>query len=412
MQKNTNMKWSVKMTETNKNLFDDLIDDPFKDSSNELAAQKSEVTEQQTKSDVTSTYEKSFSDEDQRKINEIAKQIKPLDNDGLLLYGQQAQSKLSQFSHQMLTQVQSKDVGPIGSSLRNLMNKLKEVNPDELQKQNKSRLKRIFRRAERSVNEMFSKYQSVGAQVDRISVELQKSQNMLMKDVGLLDQLYEENKAYFDALNIYIAAAEKKRDELKQNDLVELENKVNSSNNQMDVQELADLQQYINRLEKRIYDLQLSRQITLQSAPQIRMIQNINQTLAEKIQSSILTSIPLWKNQMAIALTLLRQQGASEAQKKVTDTTNELLLKNSEMLKQNAVRTAEENERGIVDIETLKTTQTNIVDTIQETLRIQEDGTRKRQQAEQELQTLEQDLKTKLLQLKDEQHQLRNTFKS
>ncbi|QTN12752.1 toxic anion resistance protein [Mammaliicoccus vitulinus] len=400
------------MTETNKNLFDDLIDDPFKDSSNELAAQKSEVTEQQTKSDVTSTYEKSFSDEDQRKINEIAKQIKPLDNDGLLLYGQQAQSKLSQFSHQMLTQVQSKDVGPIGSSLRNLMNKLKEVNPDELQKQNKSRLKRIFRRAERSVNEMFSKYQSVGAQVDRISVELQKSQNMLMKDVGLLDQLYEENKAYFDALNIYIAAAEKKRDELKQNDLVELENKVNSSNNQMDVQELADLQQYINRLEKRIYDLQLSRQITLQSAPQIRMIQNINQTLAEKIQSSILTSIPLWKNQMAIALTLLRQQGASEAQKKVTDTTNELLLKNSEMLKQNAVRTAEENERGIVDIETLKTTQTNIVDTIQETLRIQEDGTRKRQQAEQELQTLEQDLKTKLLQLKDEQHQLRNTFKS
>ncbi|HAL09262.1 MULTISPECIES: toxic anion resistance protein [Mammaliicoccus] len=400
------------MTETNKNLFDDLIDDPFKDSSNELAAQKSEVTEQQTKSDVTSTYEKSFSDEDQRKINEIAKQIKPLDNDGLLLYGQQAQSKLSQFSHQMLTQVQSKDVGPIGSSLRNLMNKLKEVNPDELQKQNKSRLKRIFRRAERSVNEMFSKYQSVGAQVDRISVELQKSQNMLMKDVGLLDQLYEENKAYFDALNIYIAAAEKKRDELKQNDLVELENKVKSSNNQMDVQELADLQQYINRLEKRIYDLQLSRQITLQSAPQIRMIQNINQTLAEKIQSSILTSIPLWKNQMAIALTLLRQQGASEAQKKVTDTTNELLLKNSEMLKQNAVRTAEENERGIVDIETLKTTQTNIVDTIQETLRIQEDGTRKRQQAEQELQTLEQDLKTKLLQLKDEQHQLRNTFKS
>ncbi|MGO1760164.1 MAG: toxic anion resistance protein, partial [Mammaliicoccus vitulinus] len=245
------------MTETNKNLFDDLIDDPFKDSSNELAAQKSEVTEQQTKSDVTSTYEKSFSDEDQRKINEIAKQIKPLDNDGLLLYGQQAQSKLSQFSHQMLTQVQSKDVGPIGSSLRNLMNKLKEVNPDELQKQNKSRLKRIFRRAERSVNEMFSKYQSVGAQVDRISVELQKSQNMLMKDVGLLDQLYEENKAYFDALNIYIAAAEKKRDELKQNDLVELENKVKSSNNQMDVQELADLQQYINRLEKRIYDLQL-----------------------------------------------------------------------------------------------------------------------------------------------------------
>src|SRR5699024_1896826 len=144
------MKRSVIMTETNKNLFDDLIDDPFKDSSNEIAPQEAQENEQSGQSDVTSTYEKNFSDEEQKK-NEIAKQIKPLDNDGLLLYGQQAQNKLSQFSHQMLNQVQSKDVGPIGSSLRNLMNKLKEVNPDELQKQNQSRLKRIFKRAERSV---------------------------------------------------------------------------------------------------------------------------------------------------------------------------------------------------------------------------------------------------------------------
>lgn len=399
------------MSETNKNLFNDLIEEPFKDTPDEQAVQL-ETDNNHSEASMTSTYEGNFSEQDKEQINKIAEQIKPLDNDGLLLYGQQAQTKLSNFSHQMLSQVQSKDVGPIGDSLRKLMNKLKEVDPDELQKRNKSKLKKIFRRAEKSVNELFSRYQSVGSQVDRISVELQKSQNMLMKDVGLLDQLYEENKAYFDALNIYIAAAEKKRHELKTENLVRLENKVKQSNNQMDVQNLADLQQYINRLDKRIYDLQLSRQITLQSAPQIRMIQNINQTLAEKIQSSILTSIPLWKNQMAIALTLLRQQNASEAQKKVTDTTNELLIKNSEMLKQNAIRTAEENERGIIDIETLKTTQSNIVDTIQETLRIQEDGSRKRQQAEQEIQTLEQDLKSKLLQLKDEQQQLRNNFKA
>src|SRR5699024_10424082 len=157
----------------------------------------------------------------------------------------------------------------------------------------------------------------------------------------------------------------------------------------------------VNRLEKRIHDLKLSRQITLQSAPQIRMIQSINQTLAEKIQSSILTSIPLWKNQMAIALTLLRQESASKAQQAVTNTTNELLTKNREMLKQNSLRTAEENERGIVDIETLKLTQENLVQTIEETLRIQAEGSTKRKQAEAELITMEAELKDKLLNLKD-----------
>ncbi|PWZ34858.1 toxic anion resistance protein, partial [Staphylococcus pseudintermedius] len=217
-----------------------------------------------------------------------------------------------------------------------------------------------------------------------------------------LDGLYQQNKDYFDVLNLYIAAAEQKKTEIEQDVLPEMRQRVKAADDQMVVQDVADMEQFVDRLEKRIYDLKLSRQISLQSAPQIRMIQNVNQALAEKIQSSILTSIPLWKNQMAIALTLQRQQKAATAQKQVTDTTNEILLRNSEMLRQNARVTAEENERGIVDIETLKTTQDNIIQTIEETLQIQQEGREKRQQAEKDLLALESDLKARLTTAKDQ----------
>lgn len=244
--------------------------------------------------------------------------------------------------------------------------------------------------------------QSVSAQVDRISIELDKNKALLVKDIQLLDGLYQQNKDYFDVLNLYIAAAEQKKTEIEQDVLPEMRQRVKAADDQMVVQDVADMEQFVDRLEKRIYDLKLSRQISLQSAPQIRMIQNVNQALAEKIQSSILTSIPLWKNQMAIALTLQRQQKAATAQKQVTDTTNEILLRNSEMLRQNARVTAEENERGIVDIETLKTTQDNIIQTIEETLQIQQEGREKRQQAEKDLLALESDLKARLTTAKDQ----------
>lgn len=244
--------------------------------------------------------------------------------------------------------------------------------------------------------------QSVSAQVDRISIELDKNKALLVKDIQLLDGLYQQNKDYFDVLNLYIAAAEQKKSEIEQHVLPEIRQRVKAADDQMVVQDVADMEQFVDRLEKRIYDLKLSRQISLQSAPQIRMIQNVNQALAEKIQSSILTSIPLWKNQMAIALTLQRQQKAATAQKQVTDTTNEILLRNSEMLRQNARVTAEENERGIVDIETLKTTQDNIIQTIEETLQIQQEGREKRQQAEKDLLALESDLKARLTTAKDQ----------
>lgn len=344
---------------------------------------------------------KDFTPEQQKKIQELANQIEPMNYNSLMKFGSNAQSSMSTFAHKMLTEVKSKDTGPIGDTLNQLMVKLKEVQPDDFKQEKDSFIKKIFKRAKASANEIFSRMQSVGSQVDRISVELKNHKDGLNRDIQLLNGLYDQNKDYFEELNLYIAAAQEKKQAILEQELPEKRQKAYESGNQMDIQEVADLEQFADRLDKRIYDLQLSRQISLQTAPQIRMIQNVNQTLAEKIQSSILTSIPLWKNQMAIALTLMRQRQAMSAQRAVTDTTNDLLTANSELLKQNAVDTAVENERGIVDIETLKSTHENIIETVEQTLQIQAEGREKRQQAEQELQHLEADMKERLLTMKE-----------
>lgn len=343
---------------------------------------------------------KQFSPEEQKKIDELSSLITSMDHDALLNFGTEAQANMSQFSHRILNDVKTSDIGPVGDSLNGLMSKLKSVNPDELNPDNQSKLKRFFKRTKASVNEIFSKMQSIGSQIDRISIELDKHKSNLKKDVELLDQLYDQNKDYFDDLTLYIEAAKRKKQLIESKELPKLQKEAQNSNNQMIVQDAADLSQFVERLDKRIYDLQLSRQIAIQTAPQIRMIQNVNQALAEKIQSSILTSIPLWKNQMTIALTLMRQRHAVSAQKAVTDTTNDLLLKNSALLKQNAIETATENERGVVDIETLKTTQSDIIETIEQTLQIQKQGRDKRKQAEGELSELEGELKQQLLDMK------------
>lgn len=351
---------------------------------------------------VAQDFNPQFSDEDKKKIETISQQIKPLDHDGLLQFGTNLQQSMSQFSHQMLDKVQSKDMGPVGDSLSHLMGKLKSVNPNDLDPNKQSKLKRIFRRTKASINEVFSIMQSVSSQIDRITIQLDKHKGNLTKDVELLDGLYDQNKKYFDDVTLYIAAAQRKKQQIQSETIPELQEKAHNSGNQMDIQAVADMEQFVDRLDKRIYDLQLSRQIAIQTAPQIRMIQNVNQALAEKIQSSILTSIPLWKNQMAIALTLMRQRNAVSAQRAVTDTTNDLLTQNASMLKQNAIETATENERGIVDIETLKTTQNDIIETIEQTLQIQQDGRQKRQAAEKELNGLENDLKQHLLSMRKE----------
>ncbi|MGX1264172.1 uncharacterized protein YaaN involved in tellurite resistance [Rossellomorea marisflavi] len=339
-------------------------------------------------------------EEQQQKAKQLAEQIDYKDYEAILKYGTSAQSQLSNFSNSMLDHVQKRDIGPIGDVLGDLMKKLELMNPDELNSKQKGVFKRLFRRVSSSIQEVLSKYQKIGSQIDRISVRLEHSKKTLMDDNRLLETLYDKNKDYFHALNMYIAAAEYKRDEIQETLLPTLRKKAEESGDELLYQEVNDTTQFLDRLEKRIHDLKLSRQMTIQSAPQIRLIQNTNQALAEKIQASVLTAIPLWKNQIAIALTLLNQQKAVTAQKQVSQTTNDLLLKNSEMLKVNSIETAKENERGIIDIETLKKTQENLITTIEETLAIQAEGRQKRQQAEQEMVTMEQELKQKLIEIR------------
>ncbi|MEC5271538.1 toxic anion resistance protein [Caldifermentibacillus hisashii] len=391
--------------------IDDLLANPFGDLSKESAENKQELQEagKQMGMDlfnkVGETKPKkiieTLPDEDKQRAYQLANQIDPKNQTSISLYGTQAQSKLMNFSSTMLDHVKSGNIGEIGEIITDLMKKLDQVNPDELQVEKRNIFSRMFGKMSRSVNEILARYQKTGAQIDRITVRLEHCKNTLIKDNTLLDQMYEKNKEYFQALNIYIAAGEVKLEELHTKLIPELKRKAEQSGDQMAYQEVNDMIQFADRLEKRLHDLKLSRQITIQSAPQIRMIQNTNQTLMEKIQTSITTAIPLWKNQIAIALTLLRQRKAVEAQKQVSQTTNDLLLKNSEMLKTNSIEVAKENERGIVDIETLKKTQENLVSTLEETLRIQAEGRAKRHQAEQELVTMEEQLKQKLLQIRE-----------
>ncbi|MFC4023522.1 toxic anion resistance protein [Oceanobacillus longus] len=378
--------------------IDDLLANPFGVLKGEEAS--APVTQPKPQTDKPEKLINKLPEEGRERAMQLAEQIDPQNNQSIAQYGTEAQSKLLEFSHGMLEHVQNQDVGEIGSILTDLMKKLEQVNPDELKPEKRGIFSRVFGKISGSVNEILSKYQKTGAQIDRVSVKLDRSKDALMSDNTMLEQLFDKNRDYYDALNIYIAAGEVKLEELENETIPKLRRKAEVSQSQMDFQKVNDMMQFADRLEKRTHDLKLSRQITMQSAPQIRLIQNTNQALVEKIQSSILTAIPLWKNQVAIALTLLRQRSAVEAQKQVSKTTNDLLLKNAEMLKTNTVETARENERGLIDIDTLKQTQEHLVSTIEETIQIQSEGREKRHLAEKELHGMEEELKQKLLELR------------
>ncbi|SHN23480.1 toxic anion resistance protein [Gracilibacillus kekensis] len=375
----------------NNNLVDDLLTNPFDEQDNKNDIQ---INENKKLIDV-------LPEEDQERARTLATQIDPKNHEAIISYGTQAQTKLLDFSHTMLDHVQNKDVGEVGQVISDLMKKFNDINPDDLNPEKKG-LKRLFSKLSSSAQETLSKYQKTGAQIDRITVKLERNKDGLLSDISMLEKLYEHNKEYFKGLNVYIAAGELKLEEIQSKEIPVLRKEAEATNDQMKFQEVNDMLQFSDRLEKRLHDLKLSRQITTQSAPQIRLIQNTNQVLVEKIQSSILTAIPLWKNQIAIALTMLRQQSAVNAQKQVSKTTYDLLLKNAEMLKTNAVETAKLNEQGLVDIETLKTTQENLVSTLEEVLKIQDAGRKKRLEAEQEISTMEQELKHKLLDIKEQ----------
>lgn len=345
-------------------------------------------------------------EERQKQALALAGQIDENNMQAIISYGAAAQKQLGEFSHSMLDHVQNQDTGEIGDSLNDLMYRLNEAKPEDLRAEDNNVFRKIFGKVKQSAYEMTAKYQKIGAQIDKIAIKLDKEKNGLLNDNVTLEQLYQKNKDYFEALNIYIAAGEVKMEDLQKNAIPKAIQAAEASQSQMDVQIVNDLKQFLDRLEKRTHDLRLTRQMTIQQAPQIRLIQNTNQALAEKIQSSIHTAIPLWKNQVAIALTLLRQKDAVTAQRQVSQTTNDLMRKNSEMLKISAIETAKENERGVIDIETLKQTQQDLIETLEETLKIQQEGRIKRKEAEKELSMMEDDLKVKLLNIHQQEQQL------
>jgi len=375
--------------------LDDLLENPFGETKNQLSTTKSADNETE---DIKKTYS-GLAENNKEKAEELASKIDYQDIDSIINYGSAAQEKVGDFSQNVLNHVQNQETGHIGESLNDLMHQLQESNPDDLRADNPNIFRKIFRKINRSIYETTAKYQKIGAQVNKIAAKLDKEKDGLLEDNQMLNGLYDQNLEYYEALNIYIAAGELRLEELVNETLPQAQKEAENANDQMVTQKVNDLNQFQNRLEKRVHDLKIARQLTIQQAPQIRLIQNTNQALAEKIQTSINTSIPLWKNQVVIALTLLRQKEAITAQRQVSETTNDMLAKNSELLKQSSIETARENERSVVDIETLEQTQSDLIETLEETINIQREGRTKRQDASKQLTQMEDQLRTQLLQL-------------
>lgn len=317
-------------------------------------------------------------------------------------FGYDAQKQMTDFSERVLGGVTSQDLGEIGESLNDLMVQLQDADVKDLVA-DRSIFKRIFGKVKKNIYEATNRYQSIGTKVDLVAQKLTSDREGLLSDVDQMDELFERNKNYFDALNIYIAAGQLKLDELRTETIPKLQEAAKESGTQMEVQQVKDIIDFSDRLDKRVHNLEIAREITMQQASQIRLIQNTNLALSQKIDDSINTAIPLWKNQVVIALTLLRQQDAVAAQRAVSETTNDLLKKNAEMLKISAIETAKENERGIVDIETLEQTQNDLVTTLQETLKIRNEGRERRKAGEVRLMELENKMRTQLLELNEQE---------
>lgn len=385
---------------------DDLLSNPFDNEAQSTAPSHSfDLSKAQLQAQKKVTSEKlieRLSPHRQSQAQDLAKQIDEENMQAIIAYGANAQKKLSEFSRSILQDVQFKDTGDISDSLTDLMSQLQASRPADLTSK-PSLFSKLFGKIRQNITQTQMQYQKIGANIDKVAIKLDREKDELLNDNLMLEQFYQRNKDYFEALNVYIAAGEVKMAELQETIIPQAIQKAKQSQNQMDIQKVNDLNQFLDRLDKRTHDLRLTRQMTLQQAPQLRLIQNTNQVLAEKIQSSIHTAIPLWQNQVTIALALLRQQQASHSQRMVSKTTNDLLLKNSEMLKQSTVDVAREAERGVIDLDTLKQTQANLVGAIEETLEIQETGRMQRRMAEEELLAMEHELQDKLLMISNEQ---------
>ena len=336
-----------------------------------------------------------LTEEERRTVDAFAKQIDLTNSTMVLQYGAGTQKKMADFSESALENVRSKDLGEVGELLSGVVKELKDFDEEE-----EKGFFGIFKKASNKIESMKAKYAKAEANDKEFDQVLDKHQVQLMKETALLDKMYELNLTYFKELSMYILAGKKKLQEVRGTQLAELMSRAQASGLPEDAQAAKDLNSLCDRFEKKIHDLELTRMISIQTAPQIRLVQNNDTLMAEKIQSTIVNTIPLWKSQMVLALGVEHSTQAAQAQRQVTDMTNELLRKNAEKLKMATVDTARESERGIVDMETLKATNESLISTLDEVMSIQREGRQKRQEAEAELRTMEQELKNKLLEIR------------
>ena len=341
--------------------------------------------------------DKLLTEQEKKAVEEFSKKIDITDTNMVLQYGAAAQKSVAGFSENALSNVRSKDLGEVGADLSELVVQLKGFGSGE----EKKGLAGLFRKAGNKIESMKAQYGKVEANVDRIAQSLEKHQITLMKDIAMFDQMYELNLKYYKELTMYILAGKKRLEEVRAGELEELRIKAEKTGLAEDAQAYNDMVNLCNRFEKKIHDLELTRMISIQMAPQIRLVQGNDTLMSEKIQSTLVNTIPLWKSQMVLALGVAHSQQAAAAQHAVTDMTNELLKKNAETLKMATIETAKESERGIVDIETLTHTNEMLISTLDEVLQIQQDGRTRRKDAEAELGRIEAQLKQKLLEIRN-----------
>ena len=361
--------------------------DPF------LGEKKEELQPEKQEENVMD--ENVLTEEERKMAEQFARQIDLTNSTMILQYGAGTQKKMADFSETALDNVRTKDLGEVGNLLGSVVQELKDFDEEE-----EKGFFGIFKKQANKLQSLKTKYASAEANVNQICKVLEGHQVQLMKYIAVLDKMYELNLTYFKELTMYILAGKKKLREVQETELADMRMKAQRSGLAEDAQAARDLEAMCQRFEKKIHDLELTRMVSIQTAPQIRLVQNNDTIMAEKIQSTIVNTIPLWKSQMVLALGVAHSRQAAEAQREVTDMTNELLKKNAETLKMATVETAKESERGIVDMETLKTTNESLISTLDEVMQIQAEGRQKRQEAEVEIRKMEQELKEKLLQIR------------
>jgi len=341
--------------------------------------------------------EDSLSEAEKKQVEDFSKQIDISETNVILQYGADAQKKIVEFSDTALNKVRTKDLGQVGDMISSLVSELKGFDTNE---EEKGGLFGIFKKAGNKVNSLKAKYDSVEKNVDKITGVLEDHQIQLMKDIALLDELYDHNLTNFKQLTMYILAGKKRLEQARNVELPKLVEKAKQTGLPEDSQAANDYANFCDRFDKKLHDLELTRMISVQMGPQIRLVQNNDTLMSEKIQSTLMNTIPLWKSQMVLALGIAHSKEAMEAQREVTEMTNELLRKNAETLKMATIETAKESERGIVDLETLKHTNKQLIETLDEVTKIHDEGRQKRREAEVELSRIESELKAKLLEVR------------